>query len=119
MMKKLYKFSQFLNESKDSDVVKSEVEKDAKKIASEMFDKTRNLQFEYKDGMPKVVTFEVTDKDYKVDYDEVLDMEYSENVLKKRTYKVELKFKKKDIEKISDIKSKYVMKFDIKLSKTK
>jgi len=120
-MKKLYKFSQFLNEKNElegGDKAKKEIERDVKKLASEMFDKTRNLHFDYKDGLPSAVIFEVTEKDYKLDYDEVLAMEYSENVLKKRSYKVELKFKKKNEEKVSDTVSKYIMKFSIKLTKS-
>lgn len=121
-MKKLYKFSEFLNEKsetgKSKEQIKKEIEKDARKIASEMFDKTKNLQFEYKDGLPSAVIFEVTEKDYRLDYNEILAMDYSENVLKKRAYKVELKFKNKKEEKVSDTVSKYIMKFSIKLTKT-
>jgi len=120
-MKKLYKFTQFLNEKKEpegANKAKNEIERDAKKIASEMFDKTRNLHFEYKDGLPSAVIFEVSDKDYKLDYNEVLAMDYSENVLKKRAYKVGLKFSKKNEEKVSDTVSKYIMKFNIKLTKS-
>jgi len=120
-MKKLYKFSQFLNENKEpenGDKAKREIEKDARKLTSEMFDKTRNFQFDYKNGLPSAVIFEVTEKDYKLDYDQVLAMEYSENVLKKREYKVELKFKNKHTEKVSDTVYKYIMKFSIKLTKS-
>ncbi len=118
-MKKLYNFSQFLNEGNESvDKAKKEIEKDAKKLASEMFDKTRNLQFDYKDGLPNAIAFEVTEKDYKLDYDQTLAMEYSENVLKKRSYKVELNFKKKNVEKFSGKVSKYKIKFGIKLTKS-
>jgi len=117
-MEKLYKFSQFLNENEGGDKAKKEIEKDAKKLTSEMFDKARNLHFEYKDGLPNAVIFEVIEKDYRLDYDQVLVMDYSENVLKKRTYKVELKFKKKNEKKVSDKVSKFIMKFDVKLTKT-
>jgi len=118
-MKNVYSFSQFLNEKKDvKKDVKKEIEKDAKKIATEMFDRTGNLHFEYsKDGMPKSIIFNVTKKDFDLDYDQLLSIDYSENVLKKREYKVELKFNNKNVEKNGN-KEKLVMKFDIKLTKS-
>lgn len=122
-MKKLYRFDQFVNEKqepkeKSKDAIKKEIEKDAKKVASEMFDKTRNVEFEYKDGLPSAIQFEITEVDYKLDYDQVLSMDYSENVLKKRAYKVDLKFAKKREEKVSDKVTKYIMKFNIRLTPT-
>lgn len=117
-MEKLYKFEQFLNEKMEDSIAK-EIEKDAKKTASEMFDKVRNPKFEYKDGTPTYLVFEITEKDFGISYDtDTLSMEYSENVLKKRAYKVELKFKKKYEEKKSENSSKYFIRFKIKLTKT-
>ena len=121
MNKRLYKFSEFLNEKKEEkskDSIKKEIEKDAKKVATEMFDKTRNVQFDYKGDVPKSITFEVTETDYNLDYNDILSMEYSENVLKKRAYKVELKFASKKTEKVSKSSNKYIMKFNIKLTKS-
>ena len=113
-MKKLHKFAQFLNEKVEKPT--NEIEKDAKKVASEMFDKVGNPSFEYSDGIPTNITFQITEKDYAIDYGEILSMEYSENVLKKRAYKVELKFQKKYEEKKSE-KIKYLIKFKLKLTK--
>jgi len=115
-MEKLYKFEQFLNEKMEDSTAK-EIEKDAKKTASEMFDKVGNPKFEYKDGKPTYIVFEITEKDYGISYGETLSMEYSDNVLKKRAYKVELKFKKKYEEKKSEKSSKYFIRFKIKLTK--
>lgn len=125
-MKKLYKFTDFVNEKKDiqnteksdkpNEKVVKEIERDAKKIATEMFDKTRNLIFEYIDGLPSAMIFYITDKDYNLDYKEILSIDYSENVLKKRSYKVELKYQKKNEEKISEKVIKYSIKFKIKLT---
>jgi hypothetical protein len=118
-MEKLHKFTQFLNEKKEVEKTgKKEIEKDAKKIISQIFDKTRNVQFEYTDGLPSYILFDVTEKDYSLEYDQALSMEYSEAVLKKRTFKVELKFQKKKEEKKSVKSSKYLMKFKIKLTKS-
>jgi len=116
-MEKLYKFDKFLNEKMEVSI-SNEVEKDAKKTASEMFDKVGNPKFEYKDGKPTYIVFEITETDYGISYGESLSMEYSENVLKKRAYKVELKYKKKYEEKKSEKSSKYFIRFKIKLTKT-
>ena len=91
------------------DSIAKEIEKDAKKTASEMFDKVRNPKFEYKDGTTTYLVFEITEKDFGISYG-TLSMEYSDNVLKKRAYKVELKFKKKYEEKKSENSSKYFIR---------
>lgn len=112
-MEKLYKYLEFLNEKKTDDKTKKEIEKDAKKVATEMFDKTGKIEFGYKNGLPSTITFDVTESDYDLSYNSILSMEYSENVLKKRAYKVELKYKSK-----SENKGKYSMTFGVKLTAT-
>lgn len=124
-MNRIYDFYSFLNEKKKFEKPKEqvieEIEKDAKKVATEMFDKTRNIQFEYdKNGLPSKISFGITEVDYNLKYENGPPMfiEYSENVLKKRTYKVELTFAKKKKDKISDKNIKYTITFNIKLTPT-
>lgn len=120
----VHKFSDFLNEKKETKKSKEqiikEVEKDAKKVATEMFDKTKGVKFEYKkDGLPSKISFEITESDYKINYIGEKDMfiEYSKNVLNKREYKVELSFNNKSKE-VSEKAKKYEIVFDIKLTPT-
>lgn len=120
----VHKFSDFLNEKKETKKSKEqiikEVEKDAKKVATEMFDKTKNVKFEYnKDKLPSKISFEITESDYKINYKDEKPMyiEYSKNVLNKREYKVELSFNKKSEEGSEKVK-KYNISFDIKLTPT-
>ena len=108
-MKKIYDFELFLEAKKETS--SSEVEKEVRKIISEMFAFGKNIKFSGdQDGEPKYVEFEISQSDYKLKYTEELMMEYTEGVMKKRKYQVSLKFDTK-----SEEKSIYNIKFDIKL----
>ena len=123
-MKRIYNFNSFLNEKKETkktkEQIKKEVERDVKKVATEMFDKTKNIQFEYKDDLPKTITFEVSKKDFNLNYENepAMFIEYSQNVLSKREYKVGLVFSKKEEQKESDKVTKYIITFNVKLTAT-
>lgn len=94
----------------------NEVEKEVKKIISEMFAWTKNIKFSgNQDGEPEFVEFEIDEKDYKLGYSSELKMEYTEGVIKKRKYQVSLKFDSKSKEQENDIVYKYKIKFKIKL----
>lgn len=108
-MKKIYDFGLFLEAKKES--TSSEVDKEVRKIISEMFAFGKNINFSgEQDGEPKYVEFEISESDYKLKYDKDMMMEYSEGVMKKRKYQVSLKFDSK-----SEEKSVYRIKFEIKL----
>jgi len=106
-MKKIYNFELFLEAKEYS----SEIEKEVKKIISEMFAFGKNIKFsDEQEGQPKYVEFEINESDYKLKYNEDLSIEYSEGVMKKRKYYVSLKFDSK-----SEEKSTYTIKFKIVL----
>jgi hypothetical protein len=94
------------------------VQKEVKKIISEMFAYGKNIKFSGdQNGEPQYVEFEVDKNDFKMDYDQDLFMEYSENVLKKRKYKVALKYRSKKNTGTEE-KPVYTMKFKINLKST-
>ena len=114
-MKKLKDFGLFL-ESKE--VANSEVEKEVKKIVSEMFAVGKNIQFSGdQNGEPEYVEFEVNSYDFNLDYDEAFFMEYSENILKKRIYQVSLIFDSKSIQGSKE-NPIYIIRFKIELKHT-
>ena len=114
-MKKIYDFGLFL-EAKKTLSVKEEVEKEVRKIISEFFENGKNVRFlGNQSGLPTSVEFEVNDKDYGLDYSkEDMEMEWSENVLKKRKYHVSLDFDSK-ANMGTDKKPILIVKFKIKL----
>ena len=114
-MKKLKDFGLFL-ESKE--VANSEVEKEVKKIISEMFAVGKNIHFSGdQNGEPEYVEFEVNSYDFNLDYEEAFFMEYSENILKKRMFKVSLIFDSKGVEGSME-NPIYKIKFKIELTHT-
>lgn len=114
-MKKLKDFGLFL-ESKE--VISSDVEKEVKKIISEMFAVGKNICFSGdQNGESEYVDFEVNSNDFNLDYEEAFFMEYSENILKKRMFKVSLIFDSKSIEGSKE-NSIYKIKFRIELIHT-
>lgn len=66
-----------------------------------------------KEAIPTEVMFDVVKQDYNIGYDEPLQNEFSEGVLKKREKNVELIFKDK---KHDEKENKYTLIFTIKLS---
>jgi len=113
-MKKLKDFELFLELKKE--VSDSEVEKEVKKIISEMFAVGKGITFfGDQNGEPEYVEFEINSYDYKLDYEEDFFMEYSETVMKKRQYQVALKFKSKKNEGTEE-KPKYKINFKIKIT---
>lgn len=95
-MKKIYDFGIFL-ESKNEKESSGDVKNEVKKIIFEMFAFGKNIEFsgDHK-GEPKFVEFEISDSDYKLNYGkDDLFIEYSANVLKKRQFRVSLKFDSK------------------------
>ena len=95
-MKKIYDFGIFL-ESKNESESPSDVKNEVRKIISEMFAFGKNIEFSGdQKGEPGFVEFEVSDSDYKLNYGkDDLFIEYSPNVLKKRQFRVSLKFASK------------------------
>jgi len=112
-MKKIYDFTLFLEATKES-TPKNEIEKEVKKIISEMFAVGKNIKFSG-DKEPSFVEFEIDVNDYKLSYNEDLFMEYTDNVLKKRMYQVSLKFDSKSKEGVGE-KVIYNIKFKINLN---
>jgi hypothetical protein len=112
-MKKLYDFEFFLESKKEGE--SSEVKNEVRKIVSEMFAIGKNIQFSgNQDGEPKFVQFEVDKTDYNLNYGkEDLFIEYSKNILKKRQFRVSLKFDSKSIE-----DGVYKIRFQINLTPT-
>lgn len=93
----------------------NEVQKEAKKIISEMFAWAKNIKFSGdQDGEPEFVEFEIDEKDYKLGYSSELKMDYTEGVIKKRKYQVSLKYDSKSKEG-TDEKPIYKITFKIKL----
>ena len=73
-----------------------EVKNESRKIITEMFANPKNVIFSGDNcGEPEYVEFEIDLNDYKIDYNETLSMEYSENVMKKRKHQVSLNFDSK------------------------
>lgn len=108
-MKKIQNFEMFLEASTN------EVQREVKKIISEMFAVAKNIKFSGdQDGEPEFVEFQIDEKDYSVDYSKKLKMDYSEGVLAKRKYRVALKFNSK-FKGGTDNKPIYYVKFKIKL----
>ena len=103
--KKINEFSSFINESSVN-----EVQKEVRKIISEMFAIAKNIKF----SGEKSVEFEIDEGDYKIGYSQPLKMEYSEGVMKKRTHHVSLKFDSKSKEGTEN-KPTYKIKFNIVL----
>jgi hypothetical protein len=114
--KKIKNFGLFLESKKQIEKpVTGEVQKEVKKIISEMFAYGKNIKFAGdQNGEPEYVEFEVDVNDHKLDYDEDLCMEYSEGVLKKRKYQVYLKYNSKSKEGTKD-NPVYIIRFKIKL----
>lgn len=109
-MKRIQDFGSFLNEA-----VSSEVQKEVKKIISEMFAFGKNIKFSGdQDGEPEFVEFEIDANDYKLGYGEELKMDYTEGVMKKRKYSVGLKYSSKS-KAGTDEKPIYKIKFKINL----
>lgn len=99
-MKRLDKFNNFVNELKKEKKEKSvieEIQEEAIKVASMMFDKTGSISFTYDiEGLPNSIEFTATDVDWKLDYDEEeMKLDYSEGVMRKRRYQVSLFFAEK------------------------
>lgn len=103
--KKINEFFSFINEA-----AVNEVQKEVKKIISEMFAVAKNIKFSGEES----VEFEIDEGDYKIGYSQPLKMEYSEGVMKKRTHQVSLKFDSKSKEG-TDNKPIYKIKFNIVL----
>jgi hypothetical protein len=83
-----------------------------------MFAYGKNIKFSGdQNGEPEFVEFEVDKSDFKMDYDQDLFMEYSENVLKKRAHQVALSYRSKKNTGTEE-KPVYTMKFKIKLKST-
>jgi len=118
-MRKIQNFGLFLEAKKEAAApVSGEVQKEVKKIISEMFAYGKNIKFAgNQNGEPQYVEFEVDKNDFKMDYDQDLFMEYSENVLKKRKYRVALKYRSKKNTGTED-KPVYTMTFKINLKST-
>jgi len=109
-MKRIQDFGLFLEAAGGS-----EVQKEVKKIISEMFAVGKNIKFSGdQDGEPESVEFEIDEGDYKIGYSQDLKMEYSEGVLAKRKYLVSLKFSSKSKEGTDD-KPIFKIRFKIKL----
>ncbi len=118
-MKNIKNWESFTNRILEkNDIGINEVQKEVKKILSEMFAWAKNINFLGKNlNEPDFVEFEVDAKDFDVDYTESMKMEYSEGVLKKRKFEVSIKFHSKSKEGTSE-RPIYKMKFKIKLNPT-
>ena len=121
-MKKLHNFNLFLESKKETSISSKEVEREVKKIITEMFDIAKNIKFSgNKDDEPEYVEFEISANDYKLNYNEELFMEYTEGVMKKRKYQVSLKFFHKSKEESANYKIMFKIKLkpveDIKFDK--
>lgn len=111
---KSMKFKNFIVEAKkDKDA--AQIETEAKKVATMMFDGTGTPKFTYdENGLPNSIEFSVTEADYKLDYSgEEMKTDYTEGVMKKRKYKVILVYLDKYVK-----GSGYKIRFGIKLIPT-
>jgi hypothetical protein len=117
-MDMLRKYKHFINEAVDSDKelksmqdVPGDVIETAKKIAGDMFDRVKKPTFEYVPGTGLIMSFFVTEQDFKyIDEDEELKLEVSEGAKKKRIYDVILTY----VDRISEtFEVKYLVNFDM------
>jgi len=106
-------FMTFVNENKKECNTEKDVElfnKDVELLLDDMFAVVKKPKYKYDDeGYAKHVSFFIDKKDFDLKYDDVLTPEYSEGVLKKRCFDVELVF---DDKKKED--DQYCICFDIK-----
>lgn len=113
-MKHLQEYAEYVNESKDNSL--SLFKKDIKNILNGFFAKAKKPIFHNNkyDGFPIFVEFEVTDKDYNVDYDkdEEFRNEFSPGVIQKREFEPVFKFYKKE-ERGSENNPTYILQFTI------
>ena len=107
------------DDSENKELLKGGVKFEVKKIISEMFAFGKNVKFsgEQKGDEPEYVDFEISFDDFKLNYVDYLDIEYSSNILKKKQYYVALEFDSKSKEG-SDRKPTYKIRFKIKIKPT-
>jgi hypothetical protein len=116
----IFNYKEFLNEggksvSKEENTEIAEIKKETKSLLNDVFDKVTKIEYKNDDkGVPKEVSFYVTELDYGVDIDEPIQKEYSSAVKAKRKYDLSLELGEKDIEE-TDTDNFYKMTFNIVL----
>jgi len=101
-------FKEYMIMEKGKDMSdKQLVEMEVENLISEYFDKPKNIEYDSKDGLPVSIEFEITKKDFNIEYDE-LSMEYSQEVLNKHKFEVIINYVEKEHE-----DGVYKIKFDI------
>ena len=125
-MKILFSYKNFvnekfnaINEAKANPI--SLFKKDLKGLLDDMFAKVKKPEYEYdSEGFPTKVEFEIVENDFKVKYDKI-ETEFSEGVLKKRSFLPVLIMDEKEEEKKGDTStykiSFKIQKEDVKIEK--
>lgn len=99
-MKYFYNYKNFVNESKKEKTgnLVGEFKKDVKVLLDDMFASVKKPTYTFDDeGYPKSVKFQIEKSDFNLNYDKI-ESEFSEGVLKKRTFVAILDFVSKDKE---------------------
>jgi len=104
----------------------NEVINNVEDLLDNYFDKAKNVKYKVGskyvavsdvlkgDKNPSMIKFEVTPQDYKIGYDQPLNMDYTRGVLQKRESDVTLEFKEKSEDKQ---KNTFTLEFKIKVDK--
>jgi len=106
-MKNLFSYKNFVNEkfniiNEAASTPVSLFKNDLKGLLDDMFAKVKKPEYEYdSEGFPTKVEFEIVENDFKVKYDKI-ETEFSEGVLKKRSFLPVLIMDEKEEEKHGD-----------------